>query len=39
MGFPDPAKEIGSQEQALNVFRQVRDDIARKIPELLSLYE
>jgi arsenate reductase len=39
MGFPDPAKETGSQEQALNVFRQVRDDIARKIPELLSLYE
>lgn len=39
MGFPDPAKETGSEEQLLNVFRQVRDDIAVKIPELLSLYE
>ena len=39
MGFPDPAKETGNQEQVLNVFRQVRDDIAHKIPELLSLYE
>ncbi|NMC12477.1 MAG: arsenate reductase ArsC [Chloroflexi bacterium] len=39
MGFPDPAKETGSQEHIMEVFRQVRDDIARKIPELLSLYK
>lgn len=39
MGFPDPAKETGSQEHIVDVFRQVRDDIAHKIPELLSLYE
>jgi arsenate reductase len=38
MGFLDPANEVGSQDHILNVFRQVRDDIAVKIPELLSLY-
>ncbi|MGW8249956.1 MAG: arsenate reductase ArsC [Anaerolineales bacterium] len=34
--FPDPAKATGSDEQVLGIFRQVRDDIARQIPELLS---
>ncbi|HEX7976874.1 MAG TPA: arsenate reductase ArsC, partial [Anaerolineales bacterium] len=29
LGFPDPAKAAGSEEQVLAVFRQVRDDIAR----------
>jgi arsenate reductase len=33
--FPDPAKTIGSEEEILRAFRQVRDDIARKIPVLL----
>lgn len=28
-GFPDPAHARGSEEEALNVFRQVRDDIRR----------
>ena len=39
MGFPDPANAVGSQEHILNIFRQVRDDIAIKIPELLSHYQ
>ena len=34
--FPDPAKAEGGEEQVLAVFRQVRDEIARAIPELLS---
>lgn len=34
--FPDPAKATGSDDQVLGVFRQVRDDIARQIPELLA---
>jgi arsenate reductase (thioredoxin) len=34
--FPDPAKAAGTEEEVLAVFRQVRDDIAREIPELLA---
>jgi arsenate reductase len=37
LGFPDPAKATGSQEEVMAVFRAVRDDIARKVPELLQL--
>jgi arsenate reductase (thioredoxin) len=33
--FPDPAKATGSDEEVMVVFREVRDDIARKIPALL----
>lgn len=36
LGFPDPAKATGSEEQVLAVFRQVRDDIARQVPALLN---
>ena len=36
LGFPDPAKATGSDEEVLAVFRQVRDDIARQVPELLN---
>jgi arsenate reductase (thioredoxin) len=36
LGFPDPAKATGSQEEVMAVFRAVRDDIARKVPELLQ---
>lgn len=35
--FPDPAKATGTEEEILAVFRQVRDDIVREIPELLSV--
>ena len=34
--FPDPAKTTGSEEEILQAFRQVRDDIAQKIPVLLT---
>lgn len=34
--FPDPALATGSDEEVLNVFRQVRDDIQTKIPNLLN---
>ena len=33
--FIDPAKAEGSEEQVLQVFREVRDQIAREIPEIL----
>ncbi len=35
-GFPDPAKASGSDEQKLETFRAVRDEIARQIPVLLQ---
>lgn len=38
MGFPDPAKAAGDEETIRQVFRQVRDDIAQKIPDLLKIY-
>jgi arsenate reductase len=34
--FPDPARAAGSDAEVMAVFRAVRDDIARKIPELLT---
>jgi len=36
LGFPDPAKATGSDDEVLAIFRQVRDDIAQKIPALLK---
>jgi len=36
LGFPDPAKATGSEEQVLAFFRAVRDDIAEQIPALLN---
>lgn len=35
-GFPDPAKARGSEEAILASFRQVRDMIVEKIPQLLA---
>jgi arsenate reductase len=31
IGFPDPAKAQGSDEEVMGVFRQVRDDIKKEI--------
>ncbi len=31
IGFPDPAKAQGTEEEVLAVFRQVRDEIAKQI--------
>ncbi len=36
LGFPDPAKATGTEEEVLAVFRVVRDSIAQKIPALLA---
>ena len=36
LGFPDPAKAEGTDEERLAVFRSVRDEIAQKVPELLG---
>ena len=34
--FPDPAEATGIDEEVMNVFREVRDDIQRVIPNLLN---
>lgn len=39
LGYPDPAKVDGTEEERLNAFRQVRDDMRSKIPELLREWE
>ena len=36
MGFPDPAKAEGTDEEVMAVFRTVRDDMVRAIPALLA---
>ena len=36
LGFADPVKATGSEDEVMAVFRAVRDDIARKVPELLA---
>jgi arsenate reductase (thioredoxin) len=33
IGFPDPAKATGTEEQIMTVFRQVRDDIKQKFSD------
>lgn len=35
-GFPDPSAAIGSEEERLTVFRQVRDAIAARIARFLA---
>jgi arsenate reductase len=36
LGFPDPAKAGGTDEEQLAAFRSVRDAIAQKVPALLK---
>ena len=36
LGFPDPAKASGTDEEVLAVFRGVRDDIAVRVTDLLG---
>jgi arsenate reductase len=36
LGFPDPAQATGTEAEVMTVFRAVRDDIARRIPQLLA---
>jgi len=33
--FTDPAEASGSDDEILAIFRQVREDIARRIPDVL----
>ena len=35
LGFPDPAKTTGADEEVMAVFRAVRDEAVVKVPELL----
>jgi len=35
-GFPDPAKAKGTDDEVMDAFRSVRDDIEREIVELLG---
>ena len=39
IGFPDPARATGAQEQQLAVFRQVRDDIRRQLVDYLDRWQ
>jgi arsenate reductase len=39
LGFPDPAKASGTDEEVMAVFRAVRDDIQRKVLELLRNWD
>jgi arsenate reductase (thioredoxin) len=39
IGFPDPAKASGSEEEILQAFRKVRDDISSQIPNAIRLWE
>lgn len=36
IGFPDPAKAMGTDEERLMIFRQVRDDIREQVLEFLK---
>lgn len=36
--FPDPAKATGTDEEVMNVFRNVRDNIEKEIISLLKRY-
>ena len=35
IGFPDPAKATGTDDEVMAVFREVRDDIAQRVQALL----
>ncbi len=39
VGFPDPAKATGTDDEVMSVFRAVCDDIERKIIAVLSEWE
>ena len=36
LGFPDPARATGTEDEVTAAFRQVRDDIAQQAPDLLK---
>ena len=39
LGFPDPARATGTEDEVMTAFRQVRDDIALQIPALLKDFD
>ncbi len=39
LGFPDPAKVKGRDEEVMNAFRRVRDELAGQLPGLLQQQE
>jgi arsenate reductase len=39
IGFPDPAKAVGSDEVVLAEFRRVRDGIRKRIPAYLKTFQ
>lgn len=39
LGFPDPAKAVGTEEEIMAIFRKVRDDISRQVIEYLSSFQ
>ena len=39
LGFPDPARAVGTEQEILQIFRKVRDDIAARLPVLLKKCE
>ena len=39
LGFTDPAKATGNDDEVMAVFRSACDDIARRIPQLLKEHE
>lgn len=36
LGFPDPGRVVGNEDETLETFRRVRDDIARQVAALLA---
>ncbi|MEI6575885.1 MAG: arsenate reductase ArsC [Bacteroidota bacterium] len=38
IGFPDPADAVGTEEEILPVYRQVRDDIRARLREFYATY-
>ena len=38
LGFPDPAKAMGTDEEMMAVFHAVRDEMLVKVPDLLRHY-
>ncbi|MFC2055552.1 arsenate reductase ArsC, partial [Chloroflexota bacterium] len=37
LGFPDPAKATGTEDEIMRAFRSLRDDIANQIPMVLNV--
>ncbi len=39
LGFPDPAKAVGTEDEVMAFFRKVRDDISRQVIEYLNAFQ